>query len=236
LITGGSRGIGAATAIELGRGGHRVALMSRSAANAVDDVAAAVRGAGGDPMILRGDVADPQAPDAAFEAVENAWGPVEILVNNAGITADGLAPRMADEDWDRVLETNLSGAFRMSRRALRSMMRARWGRIVNVGSVVGRRANPGQANYAAAKAGLEAMTRTVAAEVARRGITVNAVAPGLIDTTLTAVGVAPEIAAAIPARRPGTPEEVATCIGFLASDGASYVTGSTLTVDGGLTA
>ncbi len=135
-----------------------------------------------------------------------------------------------------MLETNLSAAFRMTRRALGPMMRARWGRIVNVSSIVGHRANPGQANYAAAKAGLEAMTRTVAAEVARRGITVNAVAPGLIETRLTAEGVAPEIAAAIPARRAGTPAEVAACVGFLASEEASYVTGSTLTVDGGLTA
>ena len=143
---------------------------------------------------------------------------------------------MADESWTRVIDTNLSGAFRMTRRALGPMMRARWGRIVNVGSIVGRRANPGQANYAAAKAGLEAMTRTVAAEVGRRGITANAVAPGLIETRLTEGGVANGLAEAIPARRAGTPEEVAACIGFLASEEASYVNGTTLTVDGGLTA
>ncbi len=143
---------------------------------------------------------------------------------------------MSDQRWAAVIETNLSGAFRMTRRALGPMMRARWGRVVSVGSIVGRRANPGQANYAAAKAGLEAMTRTVAAEVGRRGITVNTVAPGLIETELTAGAVAPALSEAIPARRAGTPEEVAACIRFLASAEAAYVNGSTITVDGGLTA
>ncbi len=236
LITGASRGIGAATAHELARRGMRVALVARASEAQAEEVAAAVRGSGGEAVVVCADVSDPLAPETVFGALERDWGRVDVLVNNAGITRDSLSPRMADETWDDVLATNLSGAFRMTRRALGPMLRARWGRIVNVGSIVGRRANPGQANYAAAKAGLEAMTRTVASEVARRGITANVVAPGLIETRLTSGSLASGLTDAIPARRAGLPEEVAACIGFLACDEASYVTGSTLTVDGGLTA
>jgi 3-oxoacyl-[acyl-carrier protein] reductase len=170
-------------------------------------------------------------------AAEAELGPVLVLVNNAGVTADNLSPALSDDDWDRVVNTNLSGAFRLTRRALRPMIRARFGRIVNVASVVGQRANPGQANYAAAKAGLVGMTRTVAAEVARRGVTVNAVAPGFIATDMTAaLGDDSELLKNVPARRAGTPEDVAACVRFLASDAAGYVTGTTLTVDGGLSA
>ena len=159
-----------------------------------------------------------------------------VLVNNAGVRADGLSPQIGDDDWERVVQTNLSGAFRLTRRALRPMLRARFGRVVNVASVVGQRANPGQANYAAAKAGLVGMTKTIAAEVARRGVTVNAVAPGLVETEL-ARGIDEErFLSAVPARRAGTAEEVAACVRFLASEEAAYVTGSTLTVDGGLSA
>ena len=236
LVTGASRGIGAATAAALARDGWRVGVHCRSSTSEAAAVVEAIAAEGGEARVLVGDVADPETPDRIFSELESTWGTVDTLVNNAGITADGLAPRMTDEGWDSVIDTNLSGAFRMTRRALGPMMRGRWGRVVNVGSIVGRRANPGQANYAAAKAGLEAMTRTVAAEVGRRGITVNAVAPGLIATRLTADGVAEGLAKAIPARRAGTPEEVAACIGFLVSEDASYVNGSTLTVDGGLTA
>jgi 3-oxoacyl-[acyl-carrier protein] reductase len=161
-------------------------------------------------------------------------GPVLVLVNNAGTRADALSPQLDDEDWETVIETNLSAAFRATRRALRPMLRARFGRIVNVASIVGPRANAGQANYAASKAGLIGLTRTVAVEVARKGVTVNAVAPGFVETRLTegVDGLADEI----PARRVGTPEEVAACVRFLASSEASYVTGTTLTVDGGLSA
>jgi 3-oxoacyl-[acyl-carrier protein] reductase len=236
LVTGASRGIGAATATMLASDGWPVGLLCRSSRAEAEAVAKSIVAGGGRATVLVGDVADPETPDAVFEAIEGELGPVRVLVNNAGITADGLAPRMADERWATVIQTNLSGAFRMTRRALGPMMRSRWGRIVCVGSIVGRRANPGQANYAAAKAGLEAMTRTVAAEVGRRGITVNTVSPGLIDTNLTADGVSAELAHAIPVRRAGTPEEVAACIRFLASEQASYVNGSTITVDGGLTA
>jgi 3-oxoacyl-[acyl-carrier protein] reductase len=158
-----------------------------------------------------------------------------VLVNNAGISRDDLTPSLGDEEWDAVIDTDLSAAFRMTRRALKGMMRARTGRIINISSVVGLRANPGQANYAAAKAGLIALTRTAAVEVARRGVTINAVAPGWIDTDMTA-GVASELLSAVPARRAGTPEEVAACVRFLASDDASYVTGAVLSVDGGLAA
>jgi 3-oxoacyl-[acyl-carrier protein] reductase len=160
---------------------------------------------------------------------------VLVLVNNAGMRADGLAPQLRRSEWQPVIETNLSAAFHTTRRALRPMLRARFGRIVNVASVVGTRANAGQANYAASKAGLIGMTKTVAVEVARRGITVNAVAPGLVETRLTE-GIGNGLADSIPARRPGTPEEVAACVRFLVSDEAAYVTGSVLTVDGGLSA
>ncbi|MCL4286586.1 MAG: 3-oxoacyl-ACP reductase FabG [Thermoleophilia bacterium] len=236
LVTGGSRGIGAATAATLAAEGWPVGIVCRDSAAEAGRVAEAIAGDGGEANVIVADIADPATPDRIFAELEDRWGSVAVLVNNAGITADGLAPRMTDERWSSVLSTNLSGAFRMTRRALGPMMRARWGRVVNVGSIVGRRANPGQANYAAAKAGLEAMARTVAAEVGRRGITVNTVAPGLIATRLTENGVGAGLAEAIPARRPGTPQEVAACIGFLASERASYVNGTTITVDGGLTA
>jgi len=163
-------------------------------------------------------------------------GPVLALVNNAGVTADGLAIQMDDEAWDIVLQTNLTAAFRMTRGAMRPMIKARYGRVINVASVVGPRANAGQSNYAAAKAGLIGMTKTIAAEVARRGVTVNAVAPGFISTDMTAELATDEIVKAIPARRQGTPEEVAAAVRFLASDDAGYVTGTTLYVDGGMSA
>jgi 3-oxoacyl-[acyl-carrier protein] reductase len=158
-----------------------------------------------------------------------------VLVNNAGVRADGLSPQIDDADWQKVIDTNLSAAFRLTRRAIRPMLKARYGRVVNIASIVGQRANPGQANYAASKAGLVALTKTVAAEVARRNVTVNAVAPGLIETEMTE-GIGDRLLEQVPARRAGTPDEVAECVRFLASEGAGYVTGVCLTVDGGLTA
>ncbi len=236
LVTGASRGIGAAIARGLAADGWPVGVNYRVDASGADAVVASIRDAGGRAVALQADVADPAAPDQLFSALEEAFdAPVLVLVNNAGISRDDLTPSLGDEEWSAVIDTDLTAAFRMTRRALKPMMRARAGRIINISSVVGLRANPGQSNYAAAKAGLIALTKTAAVEVARRGITINAVAPGWIDTEMTA-DVSKELLAAVPARRAGTPEEVATCVRFLASDGAGYVTGAVLSVDGGLAA
>jgi 3-oxoacyl-[acyl-carrier protein] reductase len=230
LVTGADRGIGAACARALAGDGWRLGLVYRSGADAA--IALAVElGA----LAVHADLTDPMSCDAAFDRVASEFGPVLGLVNNAGVRADNLALSISDEDWDRVLLTNLTAAFRLTRRALRPMLRARFGRVVNVASVVGPRANVGQANYAASKAGLIGMTKTIAAEVARRDVTVNAVAPGFIETDMTA-DLADAVKEAVPARRAGRPEEVAACVAFLASDKAGYVTGTTLYVDGGLAA
>jgi 3-oxoacyl-[acyl-carrier protein] reductase len=187
---------------------------------------------GGD---VQADVGDPAAVDQAFEHVEADHGRVLVLVNNAGERRDGLAIRMRPEQWDAVIATNLTGAFNCTRRVLGGMMRARWGRIVNISSVVAEHGNPGQANYAAAKAGMLGFTRTIAREMARKGVTCNAVTPGVIETDMTA-GMADDLAAAVPAGRVGRPEEVAACVAFLCSEEAAYVNGATLAVDGALAA
>jgi 3-oxoacyl-[acyl-carrier protein] reductase len=236
LVTGASRGIGAAIARGLAQDGWRVGVNYRADRAGAEAIAAAIEQDGGHAVALAGDVADSAAPDELFGALESHFGvPVLALVNNAGISRDDLAPSLGDAEWDAVLATDLTGAFRMTRRALRPMLRARSGRIVNISSVVGLRANPGQSNYAAAKAGLIAFTKTAAVEVARRGITINAVAPGWIDTDMTA-GVNTDLLDAVPARRAGTPDEVAACVRFLISEAAGYVTGAVLSVDGGLAA
>jgi 3-oxoacyl-[acyl-carrier protein] reductase len=236
LVTGASRGIGAATAKALAADGWSVGVGYRSGAEVAQAVVSEIESAGGTAMALQGDITDPQAPDALFGSLEEAYGrPVLCLVNNAGVTDDDLTPSLSDDAWQTVIDTDLTAAFRLTRRALRPMMRARAGRIVNVASVVGLRANPGQPNYAAAKAGLIALTRNSAVEVARRGITINAVAPGWIDTEMTA-GVDQALLEKVPARRAGTAEEVAACVRFLVSDEAGYVTGAILSVDGGLAA
>ena len=234
-MTGASRGIGAAIAKALADEGWPVGVNYRSDAAAAEKVVRSIEAAGGRALALQADVSDAGAVDALFTRLEEEFAPVLVLVNNAGVRADNLSPAMSDEEWQRVIDTNLSAAFRMTRRALRAMIRTRWGRIVNVASVAGQRAAPGQANYATAKAGLVALTKTVAAEVARRSVTVNAVAPGFVETDMTE-GVDERLLELVPARRMGTPEEVAACVRFLASEEAGYVTGTMLTVDGGLTA
>jgi 3-oxoacyl-[acyl-carrier protein] reductase len=236
LVTGGSRGIGAAVARGLAADGWPVGVNYRTDSEGAASVVESISEVGGRAVTAVADVSDSSAVAPLFEELESALGgPVLVLVNNAGVRADGLSPQLSDEDWHSVIDTNLSAAFWTTRRALGPMLRARFGRIVNVASVVGPRANAGQSNYAASKAGLIGFTKTVAAEVARRGVTVNAVAPGFVETSLTA-DVPAEVLTAVPARRPGTPDEVAACVRFLAGEGASYVTGTTLTVDGGMSA
>jgi 3-oxoacyl-[acyl-carrier protein] reductase len=235
-VTGASRGIGAAIARALAHDGWPVGVNYRADREGAEAVVASIEGDGGRAVALAADVADPGAAEELFGALESRFdGPVLVLVNNAGISRDDLTPSLGDEEWDAVLDTDLTAAFRLTRRALKPMLKARAGRIINISSVVGLRANPGQANYAAAKAGLIALTKTSAVEVARRGITINAVAPGWIETDMTA-DVSTELLSAVPAKRAGTPEEVAACVRFLASKDASYVTGAVLSVDGGLAA
>lgn len=233
LVTGGSGAIGAATVRALAADGWPVVVHYGRGAERAEAVVAAVRDAGGTAQAVAADLADPDAPAKLLADATEALGPVRVLVNNAGITRDNLAMQLTDEDWQSVVDVDLTAAFRLIRPALKTMIRGRWGRIVNVSSVIALRNNPGQANYAAAKAGLLGLTRSVAAEVARRGVTVNAVAPGFVESEMTE-GLLDDLIAHIPARRAGQPEEVAAAIRFLASPEASYVTGSTLVVDGGL--
>jgi 3-oxoacyl-[acyl-carrier protein] reductase len=235
LVTGAARGIGAASARALAADGWRVGVLYRGGEDAANAVVESIADSGGQALAYHVDLSENGAHEDAFKTVESELGPVLGLVNNAGVRADNLALSISDEDWDLVLDTNLSAAFRLTRRAIRGMLRARFGRVVNVASVVGPRANPGQANYAASKAGLIGMTKTVAAEVARKGVTVNAVAPGYIETDMTA-DLPEAVIKAVPARRAGHPDEVAACVRFLASDDAGYVTGTTLYVDGGMAA
>jgi 3-oxoacyl-[acyl-carrier protein] reductase len=236
LVTGASRGIGAATARVLAGEGWPVGVNYRTDEDGARAVVEEIEREGGEAVVAQADVSQSAAVDEVFRALEERYERVAVLVNNAGTRADGLSVQLDDEQWDTVMSTNLSAAFWTCRRALMPMVRSRFGRIVNIASVVGPCvANPGQANYAAAKAGLVGLTRTVAREVAHRGVTVNAVAPGFVETQLTG-DVSPDFIKAVPARRAGKPEEVAACVRFLASRDATYVTGALLTVDGGMTA
>ena len=234
FVTGASGGIGGAIAKALAAQGAAVAIGGTKTA-ALEALSGEI---GGKCHIVTADLSDRAAADTALAEAEKALGgQVDILVNNAGITRDQLALRMKDEDWDRVIEVNLTAGFRLARAALRGMMKRRWGRIIGITSVVGATGNPGQANYAASKAGMIGMTKALAAEVASRGITVNCVAPGFIETAMTAVLTEEQnqrIAGNVPAGRLGTPAEIAAAVVYLASEEAAYVTGATLHVNGGL--
>ena len=233
LVTGSTRGIGRAIAESLAAAGARVAVVGRDQARAAEAAAAIGSGARG----FAADVSDPASVVALVEAVEKEFGQIDILVNNAGLTRDNILFRIKDEDWDTVLDANLRGAFVAIRAVARGMIKRRWGRIINIASVVGITGNKGQANYAASKAGLIGLTKSVAKELGSRNVLVNAVAPGFIDTDMTAA-MTPEARAGltgqIPLERLGTPQDIAGVVTFLASDQAGYITGQTLVVDGGM--
>lgn len=237
MVTGGSRGIGRAIAIDLAQAGADVAVLFAGNREAAEETASRIREAGRRAEIIQCDVSDAAQVNEAVKQVVESFGRIDILVNNAGITRDNLMLRIKEEDWDQVIDTNLKGVFLCTKAVTRPMMKQRFGRIINISSVVGLTGNPGQANYAAAKAGVIGLTKTAAKELASRGITVNAVAPGFIETDMTnRLGdeVQSELMNQIPVSRFGKPEDIAHAVTFLSSERASYITGQTLNVDGGM--
>ena len=237
LVTGASRGIGRAVAIALAKAGALVAVNYAGNVKAAEEVQQIITQAGGKAILVQGDVAQAEVVDEMMKTVMDEFGRIDILVNNAGITRDGLLMRMKECDWDAVIDTNLKGIFHCTKAAAKHMMKARSGRIINMTSVVGLIGNAGQTNYAAAKAGVTGFSKSVAKELASRGITVNMVAPGFIDTDMTAVlpeKVREEMVKGIPLGRMGTPEEVAEAVLFLAAEQASYITGQIINLDGGM--
>ncbi|NLW20959.1 MAG: 3-oxoacyl-[acyl-carrier-protein] reductase [Clostridiales bacterium] len=237
LVTGGSRGIGRAIALALAEQADNMAIFFAGRQDKAEETVRELEALGLQALALQCDVADAQAVKAATDKVREAFGPIRVVVNNAGITRDTLTLRMSAEDFASVLHTNLSGAFHVIQACYRDLMRAGWGRVVNIGSVSGLMGNPGQANYSAAKAGLVGLTKTVAKELAPRGVTVNLVCPGFIETDMTGAmdaQVLARAAGAIPAGRLGRAEEVAQAVSFLCSRRADYITGAVLQVDGGL--
>jgi len=237
LVTGASRGIGRGIALELGAAGAKVICVARSADKLAETVDEIIK-AGGAAAAKACDVTDGAAVDKLVDGVVEADGRLDIVVNNAGITRDTLMPRMSDEEFDDVINTNLRGAFLFCRAASRQMMRARYGRVINISSVTGIIGNPGQTNYSASKAGMIGMTRSMSRELAGRGVTINAVAPGFIESEMTAVlgdAVLSEAKKRIPAKRLGKPEDIAHAVLFLCSPSSSYITGQVLVVDGGMT-
>jgi 3-oxoacyl-[acyl-carrier protein] reductase len=236
LVTGASRGIGKACALALAGAGNRVVLAARTAEK-LEEVAAELRGANGEAFVVEMDLASHDSIKAAIGKAAKEFGRIDILVNNAGVTKDGLAVRMKRHDWESVIQTNLSGSFYAIQEVLQGMMRERWGRIVNISSVVGEKGNPGQANYVASKAGLIGLTKSLALEVGSRNITVNAVAPGFIGTDMTndlSDELKQRMIDLTPLKRMGTPEEIAAAVKFLVSDEAAFITGHVLDVNGGI--
>ncbi|BCG59179.1 3-oxoacyl-[acyl-carrier-protein] reductase [Paenibacillus sp. URB8-2] len=237
LVTGASRGIGRSIALALAEYGVKVAVNYSGSEDAARETVERIAELGSEGIALRGNVGSTEQAEGLVKETLNAWGRIDILVNNAGITRDNLIMRMKEEEFDQVIETNLKGVFNCLKAVTRPMMKQRYGRIINISSVVGVTGNPGQANYSAAKAGIIGLTKSAARELASRGITVNCIAPGFIDTDMTrqlSEEVRSDLAKGIPLARLGLPEEIASAVLFLSSEGAAYMTGQTLHVDGGM--